>query len=103
MEAPDTSSSIQEDCKGNNTSEDADRNDIHCTRKSYNLVLDTHNEISPLQRMSSRPFSAAQNTGLENIREDANEDDCAHSTYISPPFTTFAILPSHTTPSIKTK
>lgn len=97
MDAPDSASSIQ-DCKDNNTSEEADRNEIRRTRKSYSSVPDRHNEISALQRVSSGLFSTTQNIGLENIREEDNEDDCAHSTHNPPPCTTFTILPSHTTP-----
>lgn len=98
MEAPDFASTIQEGCKDNNTSEEADRNEIFRTTKSYSSLLDRHNEVLPWRRVSPGSFSTTPNTGLQNICEEDNEDDCEHSTYNPPPCTTFTILPSHTTP-----
>jgi hypothetical protein len=100
METPDFANNIQEDYKDNSTTEEADRNEtckIFPSRKSYNSMSDRHNEVSPLRKLSSGLFGT-QNTGLEDIREEDNEDDCARSTHNPPPCTTFTILPSHTTP-----
>jgi hypothetical protein len=57
-------------------------------------VTEKHYEVSPLQRGSSGLLSA----GLEDIREEDNEDEYVHSTHNPPPCTTFTVLPSHTTP-----
>jgi hypothetical protein len=63
-------------------------------RIRHNSVTEKHYEVSPLQRGSSGLLSA----GLEDIREEDNEDECVHSTRNPPPCTTFTVLPSHTTP-----
>ena len=101
MEATHCDNKVQDDCK-KSVSDALDRNEIHQLRptRMYSSIQDRH-EISPMRRLPSGLLGAQQTTGLEDIHEEDNEDDCAHSTLNQSSCTTFTILPSHTTPPSK--
>ncbi|PSN34191.1 hypothetical protein C0J52_18274 [Blattella germanica] len=55
--------------------------------------------MSPLRRISPAQMTTPIRTiGLEDIREEDNEDDIQQRVHNPPPCTTFTSLPSHTTP-----
>jgi hypothetical protein len=101
METTHCDNNVQEDRK-KSISETVDRNEIHQIppTRIYSSIQDRH-EISPMRRLPSGLLSAQQSVGLEDIHEEDNEDDGAHSTLNQSPCTTFTILPSHTTPPSK--
>lgn len=101
MEATHCGNKVQKDCK-KSISEAVERHEIHQVRPTriYSSIQDRH-EISPMRRLPSGLISAQQTSGLEDIDEEDNEDDGAHSTLNQSSCTTFTTLPSHTTPPSK--
>ena len=92
---------VQEECK-KSISGALDRNEIHQVRPArvYSSIQDRH-EISPKRRLPAGMLGEQQTTGLEDVHEEDNEDDCAHPTLNQSSCTTFTLLPSHTTPPSK--
>ncbi|XP_069674726.1 uncharacterized protein bora [Periplaneta americana] len=81
-------------------SERSEKSEMFCSDTIKMLrspVIENHNEKSPLNRLSHNLFGS-QNTGLEDIREEDNEEESVQSKHNPPPCATFSILPSHTTP-----
>ena len=102
MESNHCDNNVQEDYK-KGIAEAVDRNEMHqvCPTRICSLVPDRHHEISPMRRFSSGLMIAQQSTGLEDIHEEDNEEDGAHSALDHSLGTTFTVLPSHTTPPSK--
>jgi hypothetical protein len=97
METTQPENNGERECSDNSSFEAEEVYQACHARISHNSGRENPNEVSPLRRGPSVLLSAPS-TGLEDIREEDNEDESVQSTRNPPPCTTFTVLPSHTTP-----